>query len=203
MVQTKEERRKNDVALIQQVKQGNQIAFREIYLKYNSLVHNIIFGFFPSKHDCDDVSQEVWMLLIKRVERFSKGYFASWLKRMVINYCIDVFRKKRRRGRDKIVYDNRLFYYLDTEDAPDYPQITEQMYLSGFRYIHRLTPLQQKIILLIRKGHRLIDIAKMLKKPYGTCLPAFSSAIVKLRSGLVQDGTIEKKGLSLNLRKYK
>lgn len=196
-----EQKRRSDNALICDYRAGDELAFQELYLRYNRFIVVIVSRFFPN--DCEDMCQEVWLHIIKRLDKFSEGYFGSWVKRLATNFCIDKVRRKKARNKIKIIYNTKFFDYYDIRTENDIQTVSEKMFDSGFRYFDRLNELQKKIIHYIVKGIKLFKISELLGVPLGTCQPAFSSAIVKLRRGLVEDGTITKKGLSLDLRKRK
>lgn len=193
----KKQKNESDNKLLIEYRNGNQNAFRELYIKYQPLIGNIVKKFSPDINFIKDASQEVWIMMIQKLDKFSGGSFHNWIYKVTENYCIDNFRKKKR---SIILAENFTFNSIPYE-LSDY-ESKELRFIQAFKHFGSLSDLQRKVLYLRLKGYPFGKIAELIKKPYGTCLPAFTAGIVKLRRGLVRDGIITNKSIPLDLRKY-
>lgn len=81
--------------LIEQCKKGKKEAFEELYRLYNKAMFNVCMRILNNKEEAEDVLQESFISAFNKIAQFSfKGSFGSWLKRIVINRCLDSVRKR-------------------------------------------------------------------------------------------------------------
>ena len=81
--------------LIELCKAGDNLAFKELYHSYNKAMFNIAMRMLTSKEEAEDALQESFISAFKKINDYSGAVsFGSWLKRIVINRCIDILRKK-------------------------------------------------------------------------------------------------------------
>lgn len=196
-MQQLKEKRKND-SLIFEFRQGNEVAFNTLYLRYQPYIKSIIHRFISDVQLCDDYCQDIWYLVIKKADKFVGGNFNKWLSTISINYCIDKVRIKKRQP---ISYDSSILDRLPAKE--EYSSYYEDRFIAAFKHFDTLTDLQKKVVYHRIKGLKYRQISNIIKRPYGTCLPAFASGIVKLRKALIKEGKITNKNISLNLRKYR
>lgn len=66
----------------------------EIIEKYGDMVYRLAFSMTKNKEDAEDVSQDVFMRYIRHSHKFGsedEAYLKSWLIRVTINRCKDLF----------------------------------------------------------------------------------------------------------------
>jgi len=89
---------------IRQVIKGDQNAFNDIVELYKDKVYQICYRMLGSKHEAEDVAQEVFIRAYTNILSYKQERkFSSWLFRIATNLCIDRIRKKK------------PDYYLDAE----------------------------------------------------------------------------------------
>jgi len=82
--------------LINKCKRGNQVAQMQIYDSYCDAMYNIALRYLKNEEDAKDAMQESFIKAFSKLDNFSPEFtFGSWLKRIVINHCIDELKKKR------------------------------------------------------------------------------------------------------------
>jgi RNA polymerase sigma-70 factor (ECF subfamily) len=82
-------------ALLQRCARGEQAAFRELYQLYNKAMYNICARMLGPGPEAEDALQEAFISAFKNfAQHRSEGSFGAWLKRIVINRCLDAIRKK-------------------------------------------------------------------------------------------------------------
>jgi len=85
-----------DVELINQCLQGDEFGFEELVNRYKNLVYSIILRQTTSRHDAEDISQEVFLKVYKNLNRYTPEFkFSTWIMRITTNHIIDQHRKKK------------------------------------------------------------------------------------------------------------
>ena len=86
-----------DNVLIKNIMGGDQHAFEELILRYQSFVHNVIYHYFAKREDVEDIAQEVFIKVYQALHSYDADRpFKHWLGRITSNMCIDEFRKRKR-----------------------------------------------------------------------------------------------------------
>lgn len=85
-----------DVALIKEFTRGSIDAFEELISRYEAKVFNLAMRFTRNQEDAEEVIQDVFATLYKKIEGFQgKSAFSSWLYRIVVNAAFMKLRKRR------------------------------------------------------------------------------------------------------------
>lgn len=85
-----------DLLLIQKIRKGDQIAFEQLIEKYETKVFHLAMRFTKNEEDAEEVLQDVFMTLHRKLELFQgKSAFSSWLYRIVVNAAFMKLRKRR------------------------------------------------------------------------------------------------------------
>jgi RNA polymerase sigma-70 factor (ECF subfamily) len=85
-----------DRACIQQVLQGRPQPFNVLVARYQRLVKAVVWNFFRSPGDLDDICQEVFLKAFLNLTSLQDpDRFKSWLLKIACRTCIDVSRKNR------------------------------------------------------------------------------------------------------------
>jgi RNA polymerase sigma-70 factor (ECF subfamily) len=81
--------------LIKRCKTGDEKAMLQIYDLYCDAMYHIACRYL-NEEDAKDAMQESFIKAFSKLDQFSPEFtFGSWLKRIVINHCIDDLKKKR------------------------------------------------------------------------------------------------------------
>jgi RNA polymerase sigma-70 factor (ECF subfamily) len=81
--------------LIKRCKTGDEKAMLQIYDLYCDAMYHIACRYLNDE-DAKDAMQESFIKAFSKLDQFSPEFtFGSWLKRIVINHCIDDLKKKR------------------------------------------------------------------------------------------------------------
>ncbi|MEH7479797.1 sigma-70 family RNA polymerase sigma factor [Neobacillus drentensis] len=95
--QRKGERAISDVALIENVLEGNDHAFRLLVEKYRNDVFRTIFAVLRDQKEAEDAAQEVFMKIYTSLPQYQNQGFKTWMTRIAVNHAIDIKRKQVRR----------------------------------------------------------------------------------------------------------
>ncbi|MGD1947107.1 MAG: RNA polymerase sigma factor [Croceivirga sp.] len=84
--------------LIERCKANSRSAQLQLYRKYCDGMYSVAMRFLNNQGDAEDVLQESFIKAFQRMEQF-KGEvtFGAWLKRIVVNGCIDFLKAKKQR----------------------------------------------------------------------------------------------------------
>jgi len=90
------EREVSDLALVEEFCRGSIAAFEELLTRYEVKVYNLALRFTRNQDDAEEVLQEVFTTLYRKLHAFEgKSAFSSWLYRIVANTAFMRLRKKR------------------------------------------------------------------------------------------------------------
>jgi RNA polymerase sigma factor (sigma-70 family) len=100
----KGEREISDQVLIQQIKSGNEHAFRLLVEKYRNDLFRTIFAVLRDRKEAEDAAQEVFIKIYSSLPQYEDQGFKTWITRIAVNHAIDVKRKRDRRREDSLEY---------------------------------------------------------------------------------------------------
>jgi len=82
--------------LVEACKAGNRKAYNELYNSYAKAMYNICYRMMNDAEDARDMLQEGFVDAFRRLESFRfESTFGAWLKKIVINKCINALEKRR------------------------------------------------------------------------------------------------------------
>lgn len=88
-----------DGELIQQVKNGNNNAFRFLVSKHQGLVLHIVGRMVQQHDEVEDICQEVFIKVFKTLKNFrGDAKLSTWIAKIAYNTAITHIRKLKRRG---------------------------------------------------------------------------------------------------------
>ncbi len=101
-----------DSSIISLVKKRNNAAFKQLYQTCIRYVFSIVRRYITNSSDHQDVIQEIFARVFLSINTFdqSKGDFKFWLRRLVINQCLQHYRQRK---------SPILFVPLDTINEAD------------------------------------------------------------------------------------
>jgi RNA polymerase sigma-70 factor (ECF subfamily) len=88
----------SDRILIDKILEGDQLAFKELVEKYQTMVINTCIGFLHDKQDAEDISQEVFIEVFASLRKFrQEAKLSTWMYRIAVNKSLNFLRSKKRR----------------------------------------------------------------------------------------------------------
>jgi len=89
----------DDFSLIKQFIDGDETVFKTLVNRHKEKVRNLIFVTLNNPDMIDDLSQEVFISVYKKLDRFRfESQFTTWLYRITINKCRDHLRRVKIRS---------------------------------------------------------------------------------------------------------
>lgn len=86
--------------LVEQLKKGDENAFRTIVESWQGMVYNTVLGIVQNAQDAEDITQEVFVQVYHSISSFKgDSKFSTWLYRIAVTKSLDHERKKKRKKR--------------------------------------------------------------------------------------------------------
>lgn len=87
----------DDIGLIEQTLKGNDRAFAFLVKKYQKLVLHITVRILNNKEDVEDVCQEVFIKVFRRLETFKgNSKLSTWIASIAYRVALDHLRKQKK-----------------------------------------------------------------------------------------------------------
>lgn len=88
-----------DEPLLLSARKGDPRAFQQLYEQNAPMVFRVAFRLLGNRLDAEDVTQEVFVTLYRRLGTFDfRSSFQTWCYRITVNACYDKMRKQQRRA---------------------------------------------------------------------------------------------------------
>lgn len=142
--------------IIVRCQEGDVKAQFLLYKQYSKAMYNIAIRFLNNTMDAEDILQESFLSAFEKINGLvNTNSFGSWLKRIVINNCLSLLRKK------KIYFEDIDDYKL--EDADDHDSLADIDPVMVHREIKNLPDGGRTILVLhALEGYKHREIAKMM-----------------------------------------
>lgn len=83
--------------LLDECRNGNREAMHALYVENQRRVFSIALNYFGGDRErAEDVTQQVFLKLLKKMDFSGRSEFTTWLYRLTVNQCIDEHRRTRR-----------------------------------------------------------------------------------------------------------
>ena len=90
----------NEWTLIEQLKKGDESAFKYIVDTWKDMVYNTALSIVQHAEDAEDVTQEVFVQVYQSIAGFKReSKFSTWLYRITLSKAMDHERRKKRKKR--------------------------------------------------------------------------------------------------------
>lgn len=82
--------------VVESCKKGDRQAQFELYRLYSKAMYNVCLRMVKYEHDAEDVLQSAFIDIFGKLESFRfESSIGAWIKRIVINNCINFLKKKK------------------------------------------------------------------------------------------------------------
>lgn len=90
----------NELELIQQLREGDELAFKSLVATYQDMVYNTALGIVQNAEDAEDVAQEVFIQVYRSIDQFKgDARLSTWIYRITTTKALDHIRSRRRKKR--------------------------------------------------------------------------------------------------------
>ncbi|MBN2301597.1 MAG: sigma-70 family RNA polymerase sigma factor [Lentisphaerae bacterium] len=180
-----------DNELIDRYRGGNVEALERLVDKHRRALFGYIMNMTRDKHEADEVFQDVWLKVIKKLDLYRERNFPGWLVRIARNTIIDRARRRKPAVSLNDIGGNGESL-MGTISAPGQDPVQS----AGMRELgNRIAaavdslPTDQKEVFLMRTqtGLAFKDIAKIQKTSINTTLARMQYAVARLKPLLEEE----------------
>ncbi|OAD46325.1 RNA polymerase sigma factor [Polaribacter atrinae] len=164
--------------LILKSKKGNQRAQIKLYDQFCEAMFFISCRYLKNEEEAKDAMQDAFLKAFLNLESYTiERSFGSWLKKIVINTCIDILKKKKI---ETVSLDHYPLEVLDDNDWNFYVKIDEKEIVDA---IDRLKIKYQLVVkLYLLEGYDHSEISDILKIPIKTSRTQLRRGKLELRN---------------------
>jgi RNA polymerase sigma factor (sigma-70 family) len=168
--------------IIELSKAGNQKAQYQLYRLYSKAMYNICYRMMNNQAEAEDLLQESFAEAFYRLDTFRyESAFGAWLKRIVVNKCINHIKKRRA----QLVYTENI---PETNHEDEVEVTSEHFDVKRIYHAMEQLPEGYRIIfsLYLLEGYDHGEIAEIMGITESTSKSQFSRAKQKIKEILIQ-----------------
>lgn len=143
--------------LIDRCKKGDIKAQYSLYKLFVKGLYSVTMRYMNNKMDADEIVQDTFVTAFQKIDDFKgNGYFSQWLRRIAINNCISILRKRK-------------IYFEDIEEAnvsaEFIEEVEEELDPTIVHGAIKELPERSRIVLNLyaMEGYKHQEIAEMLR----------------------------------------
>lgn len=159
-----------DLALVESVKQGDRQAYRALYDRHVGKVYALCFRLAADKSLAEDITQEVFIQLWRKIDNFhGQSQFSTWLHSVTSNVAVSYIRKQKGWWQRMFNIEDAGLAESADSGCPDNIDLES--------YICRL-PERARMVFVLHaiEGYRHEEIADMLAMAVGSSKAQFHRA---------------------------
>ncbi|MCA1055652.1 sigma-70 family RNA polymerase sigma factor [Rossellomorea aquimaris] len=162
-----------DLTMVKRAKKGDEDALYQLITSHKEQLYRMAISYLKNEDDAIEAIQETTYRAYKGIKKLRKNeYFTTWLIRILLNYCHDEIKKKKR-----VIYSDRLLHSME---APE-----KNSSIETEDAIHSLNePYRNVIMLKYLHDLKISEIAEILECPEGTVKTWLHKGLGLLRSQL-------------------
>jgi len=179
---------REDKEILKDINDNKIEAIEELIKKYQKRVYNLIYGLCLNYDTAWDVSQDVFIKVIKNVKKFrQESSFWTYLYRISMNAYYDYYRKMKVRSKELNITDmedeetKRTYQIKDLVDIQEdfeKKELKESIKLA----LKELTDMQKQVFILKNtQGLKIKEISEILQISEGTVKSHLNRAMEKLK----------------------
>jgi len=160
----------NEEELVQLCKKGNKKAQHKLYKMYSKAMYNIAIRMTGDRETAEDILQDAFIKAFTEIEKLiDEKAFGGWLKRIVINRCLDEIRKQK---------NVASFDMLAEKHSEIAEEINENVDVEMVHNMIKRLPEGARQVLVLRalEGYRYAEIAERLDITESTAKTQFFRA---------------------------
>jgi len=170
-----------ETKLIKLCKKGNEVAQLQLYDKYCEAMFTIACRYL-NEEDAKDAMQDGFLKAFRNIEKYEPEFtFGAWLKRIIINQCLDVLK------RNKLEFDEVEVSGLQIINDDDWnfeSTITKAEILFAISQLNEKYKIVVQLYLL--EGYDHEEISEILEIPIKTSRTHLRRGKLKLQDLLKQ-----------------
>jgi RNA polymerase sigma-70 factor (ECF subfamily) len=160
---------------------GDRQAQYALYKRYCDAMYNVCYRMLGSEVEAEDTLQEAFIDIFRRLDTFrEESSLGAWIKRIVINHCLNVFKKRRIKFEEM----NERITDLPQEDCEDDEHAQYEVKRVKDAIMKLPDGYRQVLTLYLIEGYDHGEIAEILGIQETGSKSQYSRARAKLREML-------------------
>ncbi len=174
---------KDEKALIEQARKGNQNAFRALVTRHEQQIRATILGMIGDEAVCNDIAQEVFIRFYKSLKNFrGDAALSTYLTRIAINLSLNELERRKKKFK-------RFTSITDQDNLSGIAQKSKARQIENNDLVQKalkeLEPdFRSVVVLRLLEGYSLKETSEILQLPSGTVGSRLNRALDKLRKTL-------------------
>jgi RNA polymerase sigma-70 factor, ECF subfamily len=176
-----------DLQCILRLQAGDQRALGELYDRYTPLLYPVALRILRSASDAEDVLQEAWLQVWKRVVTYDprRGTVAAWLLTVTRSRALDRYRSLSSRKRAE---NEENFEPQQPAPGPSNMSLHNELHDRVQNALDALQPKQREVLeIAYFEGLSQSEIADRLGAPLGTVKSWTRQGLMRLRELLPKE----------------
>lgn len=173
--------------IIELCKAGDSKSQYQLYKLYAKAMYNICYRMMSSKEEAEDMLQESFAEAFMKLDTFRyESAFGVWLKRIVINKCINSLKRKKA----ELILTDNLPDMDDTNNGEDNLD-TRTLKVKDVQKAMEMLPQGYRVIfsLYLLEGYDHSEIAQIMGVSESTSKSQYSRARQKIKELLIKSGS--------------
>lgn len=161
--------------LVEACKAGNRKAYNELYNSYAKAMYNICYRMMNNAEEARDMLQEGFVDAFHRLDSFRfESSFGAWLKKIVINKCINALEKRKITWVDEEITDD----FTSASDDENLNEEELKLSVERVKKAMNLLPEGARVIfsLYLLEGYDHTEISEILHISESTSKTQFMRA---------------------------
>jgi RNA polymerase sigma factor (sigma-70 family) len=102
--------------LIKGCSKGSDAARKHLYLQQGPIIKSVCLRYIKDSNEALDTFHDCFIKILHSIEKYNfNGSFDGWIKRLSVNYCLDILKKKNKLSYQK-EYTDHLIQEEENED---------------------------------------------------------------------------------------
>ena len=182
----------DEIALINDARQGDLDAFNRLVLAYQDRVYSQAYRVLNDPQGADDATQEAFISAYKNLRSFRGGSFRAWLLRIVTNACYDELRRRKRKPTTSLEplddSGNEIespHWIADPGELPEENVVRAELGKAIQSCLEKL-PIDFRVVMVLVdvQGMDYLEAADVIGKPLGTVKSRLARARSRMRDCL-------------------
>jgi len=172
---------------------GDEDAFQHLVERYEVAAFNVAFQTLRNRDEAADATQDAFLSAYRALRQFRGGSFRAWLMRIVVNACLDLLRRAKRRptsSLDALVEQIGEAPWADPRDNdPEGIALARERHAMIQMALAALPDEQRLAIVLVDvQGFSYEEAAQALGCAVGTVRSRLARGRVRVRDHLLEHG---------------
>lgn len=177
--------RELDQQLIEQVKNGDKTAFREVYSRFSQVTYNLALRILRDKEDAEEVVQEIFLQIWNKAYSYDaqRGALSTWILNIARSRSIDKLRTVGYRNKNIEIDEEKLNSNVDLSHTIE----DKDQNKNVIRQALEALPDKQRIAieLVYFEGLTHVEAAEKLEEPVGTIKTRIRLGVLKLKDKIM------------------